>query len=90
MEQDAIRRTLSAYLRGALLALLPYKQLGLIVVDEEHETSYKQQDPSPRYHARDTAIILAHIAEPKRCWDQPRPLWNRTTTQRRGSSDWSS
>ncbi|HHU26585.1 MAG TPA: primosomal protein N' [Bacteroidales bacterium] len=44
---------------------LPYKQLGLIVVDEEHEASYKQQDPSPRYHARDTAIMLAHIAGAK-------------------------
>lgn len=38
---------------------LPFQNLGLVIVDEEHETTYKQQDPAPRYHARNAAIVLA-------------------------------
>ena len=44
---------------------LPFQNLGLIIVDEEHESSYKQYDPAPRYHARDTAIYLAHLHKAK-------------------------
>ena len=40
---------------------LPFQHLGLVIVDEEHETSYKQQDPAPRYHARSVAIMLASL-----------------------------
>lgn len=49
--------------RSALL--LPFKRLGIVVVDEEHEPSYKQQDPAPRYQARDAAIYLSHITQAK-------------------------
>jgi len=41
---------------------LPFRHLGLIIVDEEHEPSYKQQDPAPRYHARSVAVMLAGLA----------------------------
>ena len=49
--------------RSALF--LPFHHLGLVIVDEEHELSYKQFDPSPRYHARDSAIVLAGIHQAK-------------------------
>ena len=49
---------------GARSAIfLPFTRLGLVIVDEEHETSFKQQDPAPRYHARSTAIMLARMYE---------------------------
>ena len=40
---------------------LPFSNLGLVIIDEEHEQSYKQFDPAPRYHARDTALVLATL-----------------------------
>lgn len=40
---------------------LPFQRLGLVVIDEEHESSYKQQDPAPRYHARSVAIVMAQM-----------------------------
>lgn len=44
---------------------LPFRNLGLVIVDEEHENSFKQYDPSPRYQARDSAIVLAHLHQAK-------------------------
>jgi len=44
---------------------LPYSNLGLIIIDEEHENSFKQYQPAPRYNARDASIILAHIHKAK-------------------------
>ena len=44
---------------------LPFDNLGLIIVDEEHEQSFKQFDPAPRYHARDTAVVLANLHQAK-------------------------
>ncbi len=49
--------------RSALM--LPFRNLKLVVVDEEHDTSFKQQDPAPRYHGRDAAIYLAHLSRAK-------------------------
>ena len=51
---------------GARSALfLPFQRLGLVIIDEEHENSYKQQDPAPRYHARSAAIVLAQMSGAK-------------------------
>ena len=47
---------------GARSAIfLPFHRLGLVIIDEEHEQSFKQQDPAPRYHARSAAIVLAQM-----------------------------
>ncbi len=51
---------------GARSALfLPFHNLGLVIIDEEHEQTFKQADPSPRYHARDAGIVLANIHKAK-------------------------
>ncbi len=51
---------------GARSALfLPFAELGLVIVDEEHDPSYKQHDPAPRYHARDMAVVLADLHKAK-------------------------
>jgi primosomal protein N' (replication factor Y) len=44
---------------------LPFARLGLVIVDDEHDTSYKQQDPAPRYHARNAALVLARLHKAK-------------------------
>lgn len=44
---------------------LPFQKLGLVIIDEEHETSFKQQEPSPRYHARSSAVVLASLYKAK-------------------------
>ncbi len=61
------------FILGARSALfLPFKNLGLIIIDEEHENSYKQFDPAPRYHARDAAILMATY------WEAPVLLGSAT------------
>ena len=58
---------------------LPFQRLGLIIVDEEHETSYKQQDPAPRYHARSAAIMLANEMDKTAGNDGPKVLLGTAT-----------
>ena len=62
---------------GARSAIfMPFDRLELIVVDEEHDASYKQQDPSPRYNARDLAVVLAKIYNAKTLLGTATPSFN--------------
>lgn len=56
---NKLKATIVMGARSALF--LPFSNLGLVIIDEEHEPSYKQFDPAPRYHARDAAIVLAQL-----------------------------
>jgi primosomal protein N' (replication factor Y) len=63
---NSVRRNEVKVLLSARSGLfLPFSKLGLVIVDEEHDTSYKQQDPAPRYHARDAAIFYASLFSAK-------------------------
>jgi primosomal protein N' (replication factor Y) (superfamily II helicase) len=64
LEKDASKR-FSVVLGARSAIFLPFENLGLIIVDEEHESSFKQFDPAPRYNARDAAIMLAHLFKAK-------------------------
>lgn len=67
--------------------LLPFTRLGLVIIDEEHETSFKQQDPAPRYHARSAAIVLAAMTGAKTLLGSATPClesWNNARTGKYG------
>ncbi len=64
-EEIINQRTYQVILGARSALFLPYSKLGLIIIDEEHDTSYKQHDPAPRYNARDAAIYLAHLHKAK-------------------------
>ncbi len=62
---------------------LPFQRLGLVIVDEEHETSFKQQDPAPRYHARNAVLVLASLCGAKTLLGTATPsieTWYNATT----------
>ena len=66
---------------------LPFRRLGLVIVDEEHENTYKQQDPAPRYHARSAAIVLAAMVGAKTLLGTATPSvdsWFNATTGKYG------
>jgi primosomal protein N' (replication factor Y) len=63
--QKVIRNEYKIVLGARSAVFLPFQELGLVIVDEEHETSYKQFDPAPRYNARDAAIYLANMHHAK-------------------------
>ena len=68
--------------------LLPFKNLSLLIVDEEHENSFKQFDPSPRYQARDSAIYLAHNLNAKVILGSATPSIETAENARNGKYGW--
>jgi primosomal protein N' (replication factor Y) (superfamily II helicase) len=63
---EKVRHNKYSVVLGPRSALwLPFRDLGLIIVDEEHDVSYKQKDPAPRFHARDAAVFLASVSDAK-------------------------
>jgi len=67
---------------------LPYRNLGLIIIDEEHEASYKQQNPAPRYNARDAAIVLGVQHKAKVLLGSATPSFETYTNSKSGKYGW--
>jgi len=65
LQQAGVHKPYRIVLGPRSAMFLPYENLGLVIVDEEHDASYKQFDPAPRYNARDTAIYLASLHKAK-------------------------
>jgi primosomal protein N' (replication factor Y) len=65
VKENSTGKELSVILGARSAIFLPFRDLGMIIIDEEYEQSYKQADPAPRYHARDAAIVLADMYNAK-------------------------
>jgi len=86
VEENKINSQIIIGARSSLF--LPFKNLGLIVIDEEHENSYKQQEPSPRYHARDSAIVLSKLHKSKIILGSATPSIESSKNARNGKYGW--
>jgi primosomal protein N' (replication factor Y) len=82
LREDSATPKLIVGARSAVF--LPFGSLGLIIVDEEHETSFKQFDPAPRYHARDTAVVLAQLHQAKVLLGSATPAFETYFNARQG------
>ena len=89
MESSFENDTAGSIIVGARSSLLlPFKNLSLLIVDEEHENSFKQFDPSPRYQARDSAIYLAHNLNAKVILGSATPSIETAENARNGKYGW--
>ena len=83
------RKKVAQIIVGARSALfLPFQKLGLIIVDEEHETSFKQFDPAPRYHSRDSAVFLGQLVAAKVLLGSATPSIESAFNARKGKFGW--
>ena len=88
------QQVLSASKQGQIIVgarsavLLPFQNLGLVLVDEEHENSYKQFDPAPRYQARDTVIYLSKLLKANVLLGSATPSLETAENVRNGKYGW--